>query len=170
MENRKERGSRIVGGLIILLIVLFLVIDFFLRRSTEFSPANVTNILLYALQIIVLLMALILLFVLGRNLTKLYLERKRKVVGSHFKIKLVSFFMALSFIPTLLLFLFTSNLINRNIEQWFKPDLTRILNDTKDVADGFYAATSEMTEHYATQLGKEVRRQNLLAPENRGRL
>ena len=170
MENRKERGSRVVGGIIVLLIVLFLVIDFFLRRSTEFSPANVTNILLYVLQIIVLLMALILLFVLGRNLTKLYLERKRKVVGSHFKIKLVSFFMALSFIPTLLLFLFTSNLINRNIEQWFKPDFIRILNDTKEVADGFYASTSEMTEHYATQLGKEVRRQNLLTPGNRGRL
>ena len=110
MDNRKERGSRIVGGLIVLLIVLFVVIDYFLRRSTEFSPAKVTNILLFALQIIVLLLAIILLFVLFRNLTKLYLERKRKVVGAHFKIKLVIFFTALSFIPTLLLFLFTSNL------------------------------------------------------------
>ncbi len=170
MATPKERGSRIVGGLIILLIVLFVVIDFFLRRSTEFSPSNVTNLLLYALQIIVLLLALILLFVLGRNLAKLYLERKRKVVGAHFKIKLVIFFTAVSFIPTLLLFLFTSNLINRNIEQWFKPDFTRILNDTKDVADGFYVMISEMTEHYSIQLGKEIRRQNLLAPENRGKL
>jgi two-component system nitrogen regulation sensor histidine kinase NtrY len=170
MDNPKERGYRIAGGLIILLIILFVVIDFFLRRSTEFSPSNVTNILLYALQIIVLLLALILLFVLGRNLTKLYLERRRKVVGAHFKIKLVLFFTALSFIPTLLLFLFTSNLINRNIEQWFKPDFTRILNDTKEVADGFYVMTSETNEHYSTQLGKEVRRQDLLAPENRGKL
>jgi len=169
-DNPKERGSRIFGGLIVLLIVLFLVIDFFLRRSAEFSPTNVTNILLYALQIIVFLLALILLFVLGRNLAKLSLERKRKVVGAHFKIKLVIFFTALSFIPTLLLFLFTSNLINRNIEQWFKPDFTRILNDTKDVADGFYVMTSETTEHFSTQLGKEIRRQNLLAPENRAKL
>jgi two-component system nitrogen regulation sensor histidine kinase NtrY len=170
MDSRKERGSRIVGGLIVLLIVLFVVIDYFLRRSTEFSPAGVTNILLYALQIIVLLLAIILLFVLFRNLIKLYLERKRKVVGAHFKIKLVIFFTALSFIPTLLLFLFTSNLINRNIEQWFQPDFTRILNDTKEVAEGFYVMTSEMTEHYAAQLGREVRRQNLLAPENRPKL
>jgi len=169
-DNRKERGSRIVGGLIILLIVLFVVIDFFLRRATEFSPSNVTSILLYALQIIVLLLALILLFVLGRNLAKLSLERKRRVVGAHFKIKLVLFFTALSFIPTLLLFLFTSNLINRNIEQWFKPDFTRILDDTKDVADGFYDMTSETTEHYATQLGKEIRRLDLIAPENRAKL
>jgi len=170
MDNPKKKGSRVLGGLIILLIILFIVIDYFIRESSEFSPANVTNILLVSLQIIVLLLALILFFVLGRNLIKLYLERKRKVVGSHFRTKLVIFFTALSFIPTLLLFLFTNDLIKRNIEQWFKTDLNRILSDTKDVADGFTITTSEQTLHFAQQLAREIRRQNLVAPESRSRL
>ena len=108
METSKKKGPRIIGGIIIVLIILFIVIDYFIRQSAEFSTTNVTNILLVSLQIIVLLLALILFFVLGRNLIKLYLERKRKVLGSHFKTKLVVFFTALSFIPTLLLFFFTS--------------------------------------------------------------
>jgi len=170
MDDPKKKGSRVIGGIIIVLIVLFLVIDFILRRSTEFSPTNVTDILLVLLQIIVLLLALILLFVLGRNLIKLTLERKHKVAGSHFKTKLVSFFTALSFIPTLLLFVFTSRLISRNIEQYFKPDLTRILDDAKIIADGFYVTTSDLTLHYATQLSKEIKRLDLVTPENRARL
>jgi two-component system, NtrC family, nitrogen regulation sensor histidine kinase NtrY len=170
MDNSKTRGSRIIGGIIVVLIVLFLVIDYFIRQSAEFSTTNVTNILLVSLQIIVLLLALILFFVLGRNLIKLYLERKQKVLGAHFKTKLVIFFTALSFIPTLLLFIFTSRLINRNIEQWFTTPLDKILDDTKSVAEGFTITTSDLTLHYAQQLVKEIRRQNLLAPENRSRL
>lgn len=170
MDNPTKKGSRIIGGIIIALIILFLTIYYFFRQSTEFSPTNVTNILLTSLQIIVLLLALILFFVLGRNLIKLYLERKRKIAGSHFKTKLVIFFTALSFIPTLLLFLFTSDLINRNIEQWFKPDINKILDDAKTVADGFYVTTSELTLHYAQQLSREIRRQNLVASENRSKL
>jgi two-component system nitrogen regulation sensor histidine kinase NtrY len=170
MDNPKKKGSRIIGGIIIALIILFLTIYYFFRQSTEFSPTNVTNILLTSLQIIVLLLALILFFVLGRNLIKLYLERKRKIAGSHFKTKLVIFFTALSFIPTLLLFLFTSDLITRNIEQWFKPDINKILDDAKTVADGFYVTTSELTLHYAQQLSREIRRQNLVASENRTKL
>jgi len=170
MDNPTKKGSRIIGGIIIALIILFLTIYYFFRQSTEFSPTNVTNILLTSLQIIVLLLALILFFVLGRNLIKLYLERKRKIAGSHFKTKLVIFFTALSFIPTLLLFLFTSDLITRNIEQWFKPDINKILDDAKTVADGFYVTTSELTLHYAQQLSREIRRQNLVASENRAKL
>jgi two-component system nitrogen regulation sensor histidine kinase NtrY len=169
-DNLKKKGSRIIGAIIVVLIILFVTIDFFIRKGTEFSPTRVTNILLVSLQIIVLLLALILFFVLGRNLIKLYLERKGKVVGSHFKTKLVLFFTALSFIPTLLLFLFTSDLISRNIEQWFKMDPNRILEDAKSLADGFEVSTSETTLHFAQQLAKEISRQNLFRPENRSRL
>jgi two-component system nitrogen regulation sensor histidine kinase NtrY len=167
MENTKKKGSRILGAVIIFLIILFFTIDFFVRESQEFSPTSLTNILLFSLQIIVLLLFLILFFVLGRNLIKLYLERKRKVVGAHFKTKLVLFFIALSLIPTLLLFLFASDLISRNIEQWFKTPLDKILDDTKSVADSFARTSEEATLHFAQQLAKTIQKENLLNPENR---
>ena len=163
----KKRGSRSLAVVIPVLIVLFFIIDYFIRGAREFSPTKVTGVLLWALQFIVLLLALILLFVLGRNLARLYLERKRKVVGSHFKTKLVFFFTALAFIPTFLLLVFAGTLLNRNVEQWFKLDYNRILEDTKAVADGFYVTTSDLTLHYAQQLGEAIQRQNLGAAENR---
>jgi len=151
-----------VAAFIIFLIILFFTIEFFIREAQEFSPTSFTNILLTFLQIIVLLMFLILLFVLGRNLAKLYLERKRKVLGARFKTKLLLFFIALSLIPTLLLFFFASDLISRNIETWFKTPIDRILDDTKSLADGFYISGEETTLHYAKQLSRAIQQQNLI--------
>lgn len=167
MEKTKKKGSRVVGTIIILLIILFFAIEFFIRESQEFSPTAFTNILLSALQIIVLLLFLILLSVLSRNLIKLYLERKRKVIGARFKTKLLLFFTALSLIPTLLLFLFASDLISRNIENWLKTPIDKILNDTKTLADGFYLNNEEITFHYAQQLSRAIKSQNLIDPNRR---
>jgi two-component system nitrogen regulation sensor histidine kinase NtrY len=162
MADPKKKGPRAVAALIIFLIILFFSIEFFIREAQEFSPTSFTNILLTFLQIIVLLMFLILLFVLGRNLAKLYLERKRKVLGARFKTKLLLFFIALSLIPTLLLFFFASDLISRNIETWFKTPIDRILDDTKSLADGFYINSEEVTLHYAQQLSRAIQKQNLI--------
>jgi len=170
MENSKKRGSRVIGALIVFLVILFIVTEFFIQKSQEFSPTQITNILLFFLYNIVLLLALIILFVLSRNLIKLYLERKRKVIGARFKTKLVLFFTALSFIPTLLLFFFASDLIGRNIEQWFKTPIDIILRDTKSVSDGFYINSEEITLHYSQQLGKTIQKNRLIYPENRQRL
>jgi len=162
MADPKKKGPRAVAVLIIFLIILFFSIEFFIREAQEFSPTSFTNILLTFLQIIVLLMFLILLFVLGRNLAKLYLERKRKVLGARFKTKLLLFFIALSLIPTLLLFFFASDLISRNIETWFKTPIDRILDDTKSLADGFYISSEEVTLHYAQQLSRAIQKQNMI--------
>lgn len=170
MENSKKKGSRIIGAAVVLFIILFFVIEFFVQKSQEFSPTVVTTILLFSLYIIVFLLFLILLFVLSRNLIKLYLERKRKVIGAHFKTKLVLFFMALSFIPTLLLFFFASDLTSRNIEQWFQTPIEKILDDTKSVSDGFYVNSEEITIHYAQRLGKTIQKERLIYPENRQEL
>jgi len=168
--SSKRKGPRFIGALIVFLIILFLSIEVFVRETQQFSPTSVTNLLLASLQIIVLLLGLILLFVLGRNLAKLYLERKRKVAGAHFKTKLLMFFMALSFIPTFLLLLFASDLISRNIEQWFKTPIERILADTSSLAEGFYQNNREITLHYARQLSRAIQEQQLYNPNNRGPL
>jgi two-component system nitrogen regulation sensor histidine kinase NtrY len=167
MENPKPKGPRVIGAFILFLIILFFAIEMFVQE-TQFSPTSVTNILLASLQIIVLLLFLILLSLLGRNLVKLYIERKRKVAGAHFKTKLLLFFMALSLIPTVLLFFFASDLISRNIEQWFKTPIDKILEDTRSLSESIYQSSDEVTLHYAEQLNQAIRDQNLVDVRNRG--
>jgi two-component system nitrogen regulation sensor histidine kinase NtrY len=167
MEPSRKRGPRLVGAFIIVLIIVFFAIEFYIRESQEISPASVTKALLSTMQIIVLLLFLVLFFVLGRNLVKIYLERRKNIIGSHFKTKLVLFFIALSFIPTLLLFFFASDLISRNIEIWFKTPFDKVMADTQSIADGLYAEAEQATQHYAAELGRDIERQKLIQLENR---
>ena len=156
MADSKRKGSRIIGTIIIFLIILFFAVEFYIRESQEFSPTSVTSFMLNMLQVIVFLLALILLFILGRNLLRLYFERRKKVVGSHFRTKLVLFFMSLSFIPTVLLFLFASDVISRNIDRWFATPFDKILDDTRVLADGLYTTAEDLTYHYATVLSRTI--------------
>jgi two-component system nitrogen regulation sensor histidine kinase NtrY len=167
METERKKGPRFIAAFIILLAGLFFAIEYFIRASQEFSPTSVTNVLLSMMQVIVLILFLVLFFLLGRNLVKLYLERKRNIVGSHFKTKLVLFFIALSIVPTFLLFFFASDLISRNIELWFKTPFDKVIEDTKSVADGVYANAEETAYHYAVVLSREIQGRRLVQVENR---
>ncbi len=167
MEKAKKKGPRFIAAFIVLLGLLFFAIEYIIRESQEFSPSSVTDALLSFMQIIVLLLFLVLFFVLGRNLVKLYLERKKKVVGSHFKTKLVLFFIGLSFVPTFLLFFFASDLISRNIELWFKTPFDKVLEDSSSLAEGVYSSAEENALHYAAVLAADIKAQRLAQLENR---
>jgi two-component system nitrogen regulation sensor histidine kinase NtrY len=167
MDTPKKKGPRFIAAFVILLVIVFFALEYFIRTSQEFSPTSVTNVLLSMMQVIVLILFLVLLFVLGRNLVKLYLERKRNIVGSHFKTKLVLFFIALSIIPTFLLFFFASDLISRNIELWFKTPFDRVIADTQSVADGIYAGAEETAYHFTIELSRDIRNRRLVQVQNR---
>ncbi len=167
MEKPKKKAPRFIAAFVILLVVVFFALEYFIRASQEFSPTSVTNVLLSMMQVIVLILFLVLFFVLGRNLVKLYLERRRNIVGSHFKTKLVMFFIALSIIPTFLLFFFASDLISRNIELWFKTPFDRVIADTQSVADGIYIDAEETAHHFALELSQDIRNRRLVQVQNR---
>ncbi len=166
-EHKRGKGPRIIGFIIAFLIVAFVLVEVFYRESQGLQASPLTGILLTTLQVVVVLFLLIVIFVLGRYLIKLYMERRRKVPGSHFKTKLVLFFIGLSLIPSLLLFYFASDLISRNIESWFRTPLDKLLEDTSSIADGFYANAEENTLYWAQQLGRDLVKERLLLPEKR---
>jgi len=167
LTDKKKKGSRIIGAVIALLIVLFFAIELVIRESRGFAAGSLPGVLLSILQIILVLLILVVFFVLGRNLVRLNMERRQRVLGARFKTKLVLLFIALSLIPTLLLFFFASDLISRNIEAWFRTPLEGILDDTKNVSDAFRQSAEEQTQHFAQQLGQELRDRRLVSPENR---
>jgi nitrogen fixation/metabolism regulation signal transduction histidine kinase len=59
---------------------VFLAIEVLLRKSRDFSPDFLASVLLYGLTVLNLTLLLGLLFVLGRNLVRVLLERRRGVL------------------------------------------------------------------------------------------
>ena len=88
------------------------------------------TLVLVALSALVFLLLVALTFVLLRNLLKLYAERRLGVLGSRFRTRMVIGALVLSFVPTLVMFMFSYGLMNRSIDKWFSGPATDLQQDS----------------------------------------
>ena len=145
-EETKTSGRRkaliaLATGVFLLLTILVLQASFNLKFI---SPDNNEQILFFTgLGGLVFLAFVALTFVLGRNLLKLYAERRQGVAGSKFRTRLVVVSLLLSFLPVIMMFWFSYGLMNRSIDKWFSQPVEEVRADT--------AAMSALLYDYAGQ-------------------
>jgi two-component system, NtrC family, nitrogen regulation sensor histidine kinase NtrY len=165
-QGRRKRNLLLIAGILILLVVAT-AFEFGIRAPEIPVASNLVVFALFNLNLIVFLLLLILLF---RNLVKLWFERRHKILGSRFKSKLVLAFVSLALVPAILIFLIASNLINTSIEGWFKIQVERPLDESMRVAQTFYERVQDQAVRHGQYIARTVARQGLLAPEQRDEL
>jgi two-component system, NtrC family, nitrogen regulation sensor histidine kinase NtrY len=128
-------------GAFLLLAILVLQASFNLKFI---SPDSNQEVLFFAgLSGLIFFAFLALTLVLGRNLLKLYAERRQGVAGSKFRTRLVVVSLLLSFLPVIAMFWFSYGLMNRSIDKWFSQPVEEVRTDT--------AAMSTLLYDYAGQ-------------------
>ena len=116
------------------------------------SPDSNQQLLFFAgLSALVFLLFVALTVVLGRNLLKLFAERRLGVIGSKFRTRLVVVNLLLSFLPVIALFWFSYGLMNRSIDKWFSQPVEEVRADTAAMASliSDYAGQNATTEAQA---------------------
>src|SRR5581483_76063 len=104
---------------------------------------------------VVLLMVLV--FLVFRNIGKLFLERRRRILGSRLKTKLVLAFLSFTIIPTVILFLISSLYINSSFDKWFSIKVQNTLQATLEITQTYYKNTNRIAQHLATQIANDLR-------------
>lgn len=97
----------------------------------------------------IVLYLLLLIFFVGRNLFRLYTEKKRKAIGSKFRTKLVISFLGLVLIPSVFLFFLSYQLINNSIDTWFSLEVQKPIYESMDIAKTLYVRERQNTINYA---------------------
>ncbi len=123
------------------------------------SPDSNQQLLFFAgLSALIFLLFVALSVVLGRNLLKLYAERRLGVIGSKFRTRLVVVNLLLSFLPVIALFWFSYGLMNRSIDKWFSQPVEEVRADTAAMASliSDYAGQNATTEAQAIAESDEV--------------
>ncbi len=118
-----------------LVVVVLLLVNFFAGSkivNTSFPwYSNVSIFLLVNINIILLLVVLILIF---RNLGKLFIDRKKNLFGTRLQGgKLVIFSTLIAVIPVLVVFIFSSSIINNSIDKWFDTQIEQALKSSIDL-------------------------------------
>jgi two-component system nitrogen regulation sensor histidine kinase NtrY len=116
-------------GLIILLTA-FAVVAFalFETRLPQFSGGSLgTDAVLVLLIDLNLILLALLVFLVGRNIVKLILDRRRRIMGSHLRTRLVVAFVGIALLPATMLFLVAHVFLSNSIEGWFDGQVERAL-------------------------------------------
>ncbi|MDO3379201.1 sensor histidine kinase [Geoalkalibacter halelectricus] len=168
-ELRKRRRE---WALILLCLLLVFALTQYESRLLDLSSgvSLANGILVLALININLLLILLFFFLVFRNLFKLILERRRGVPGARIRSKLVIAFVALSLVPTMLLFFVSAGFITNTIENWFNTQVENSLQESLEVAETYYKNSASNALYYGEQLARIIKRDRLLNQANLDRL
>ncbi|HQM43028.1 MAG TPA: ATP-binding protein [Smithellaceae bacterium] len=147
-----------------MVVVGFLAITFTVIASHVFNKEGLpisANIFVYGLSSINVILILLLLFLIVRNIVKLFYEHRRGIIGSRLRTKLVAAFVGLSLVPTILLFLFAINFLSYNLEFWFNVKTGEALNKSLEVAQIYYQQAAEQAKFNARQISADITRNRL---------
>ncbi len=137
-EDLKRRKREIVIICIILPIIILLTYlgTKIFDLGLELPIAG--SILIFVLININVILLLLLLYLTMRNLVKLVFERKRKVMGSGLRAKLVFAFVILSLLPTIIIFFVSVQFISLSIDYWFNLQIEQSLQKSLEVGQDYY--------------------------------
>src|SRR3954471_8993408 len=132
---RYRKDPRVIVTLPLLILASTSLIYYAVQRAKELSPEALSSqVLLFVLWNINVLLIFGIMFVLLRGIVKLVLERQRGILGSRFRTKLAVAFMATSLLPVIILFLFASDLLRTSIDRWFNTPVRKVLANGEAIA------------------------------------
>jgi two-component system nitrogen regulation sensor histidine kinase NtrY len=129
--------------------------------------SNVTFFLLTNLNVILLVL---LAFLVGRNLIRLTVDRRRGLFGSRLRTRLVILFVGMSLAPTVVMFIVARVFLNEAIDTWFETRVERALSGATEVADGHYQFAADNAAHFADTVAAQLGAGGLLRGEARAEL
>ena len=151
LQSAERRRRRREGWLILIAALLILLFAFFEDILPDVSAdyTLVSNIAFFLLVNLNIILLALLVFLVVRNLLKLVLDRRRRILGSRLQARLVFAFIGLSLVPTVLLFLTAGSLVTRSVDKWFDAQVVNALRGSLDISSTYYQNSADNALFFA---------------------
>ncbi len=157
-ERQKRRRERILIALTLVLVVTLTSVEIYLVRQGGHPVTG--SLLAFGLLNLNAILFLLFTFLIFRHLTKLFLERRRRVFGSRLRTRLVLTFITLALLPTLFMFFIAWQLISSRVDHQWSGRIEETVNQNLALSQAY----SRELEEKLTALG-HLFRQELLADQ-----
>ena len=167
--KREETKRRKREGIVILITALMVAALVYLEVqlpdvSAESSIAS--NIVFFLLINVNIILLGLLVFLVVRNLIKLIVERRRRILGSRLQGRLVLAFVSLSLVPSVLLFTIAGGLLTRSFDRWFDSKVDSALQGSLEIGQTYYQNSANNAIFYARQLSQRLTAEGLADKQN----
>ncbi|MDO8724368.1 MAG: ATP-binding protein [Syntrophales bacterium] len=159
-ETRRRKRERLIIIATIAVIIALSLLEGYLYRKESVLPLS-SNVLIFGLINVNIILVIFLLFLIIRNVVKLVFERRRGVIGSKLRTKLVAAFVGLSLVPTAILFIVAINFLSYSIDNWFNLKIGEALKQTIEIAQVYYQQTADHAKYYARQISEDITKNRL---------
>lgn len=165
-EERKKRVREWV--IVVLAIILILFLTRTEMKLTQLSAdANLgSNIAIFGVINFVILLVILLVYLVSRNVVKLFMESRSNPLAKRLRTKLVLSFVGLSLVPTMLLFFAAAGFINNTVHNWFNTRVELSLSESLEVAQTYYKSSASNALYYGRQISGFIKDQKLLNESN----
>jgi len=157
-DKQRAQKKKLIRRVILVCLTL---IPIFAWLQTSLFDKDISlpvgsNVLIFALININLLLVLLVLFLVLRNLAELLFERKQKFLGTKLKSKLVISFISLSLIPTILLFFVSLQFISTSMDYWFNSNVEQSLQESLKLAQSLFHEKEEQVGRMGRAISKRL--------------
>ena len=160
-RRRREGWVILIAALMILLFAFFE--DILPDVAADYSLTN--NIAFFLLVNINILLLVLLVFLVARNLLKLVLDRRRRILGSRLQGRLVLAFIGISLVPTVMLFLIAESFVTRSVDKWFDSQIVNALKGSLEISSTYYQNSANNALFFARQLSQRIGDEELFEPK-----
>src|SRR5437016_4743628 len=129
----RDNPRLILAGILLLAAALVGILAL-ANRTPRFSPDYLSEFVLYALSVADFTILVVFVWLLGRNIVKLVVERRRGLPFARFRSKLVALLFAMTLVPAILVLIVGSELISRSVDRWFNAPMDEILASANQIA------------------------------------
>ena len=157
--RREETKRRKREAIVILITALMVAALIYLEvQLPDVAPESSTgsNVVFFLLINLVIILLGLLVFLVVRNLVKLVVERRRRILGSRLQVRLVLAFVSLSLVPSVLLFIIAGGLLTRSFDRWFDSKVDSALQGSLEIGQTYYQNSANNAIFYARQLSQRV--------------
>lgn len=155
-QELNKRKKEILFIFSISILLAFLIgVEVYIFRSGQNLPSSYV-LFFIGLVNVNLILVLLLLFLIFRNVVKVFIERRGKIFGSSLKSKLIISFVSFSVVPTLLVFIISVFYLNSSFEKWCSQRMLSILRNASEVIDTFISNEKKRGYEYARLSSKEL--------------
>ncbi len=162
-QKRRKREFIAIAAIILFLPLMTFFQTRFIHFGADFPISN--TILMFTLINIEILLLILLLFLVFRNLVKLFYDRKRKVTGARLRTRLVIAFMAQSLLPTTVLFVVAIYFITSSIESWFNVPVEQALENSLLVGRRVYQHVEDNNKFLLKNAAFQIHTNKYLKPQ-----
>ena len=153
-RRRALDNPRILTVAVILLIAV-LVAATWLPGVMDIESL-VSEVVLYTLAAVDLTLLAVLVFVLARNIIKLWVERRQGAPFARFRAKLVAALLAMTIVPATLVLVIGSEFLRNATEKVFSQPVDEALSAAKDLAKQYYNDRQESVRLRAPALAASI--------------